>query len=155
MSDPNPDDPYWTSLGLEGELVLAFEHAIQNNNGDAADLRVYDADDDDKGATDSAAVYASFDGVDWVRVGTVSHTGDVDLGSLAAAHYVKVVDTTRGRLVSAADGCDLDAVEVLTGCADPLMTDGPPSAPEGGPSPLEQEVGTAPRLGAGLGWTPW
>ena len=116
LSDPDPDDPYWTSLGLGGELVLAFDHAIQNNNGSAADLRVYDADDDDKGATDSAAVYASFDGETWVRVGTVSHTGQVDLGSLAAAHYVKVVDTTRGRLVSAADGYDLDAVEVLTGC---------------------------------------
>jgi hypothetical protein len=116
LSDPNPDDPYWTSLGLGGELVLEFENAIQNNNGDAVDLRVYDADDDDKGARDSATVYASYDGQTWVKLGDVSHTGDVDLGSLAAAHYVKVVDTTSGRLVSAADGYDVDAVEVLTGC---------------------------------------
>jgi uncharacterized protein len=116
LSDPDPDDPYWTSLGLEGELVLAFDNPIHNNNGSAADLRIHDAADGAKGAHDSATVYASFDGETWVPVGAVRSTGTVDLGALAAAHYVKVVDTTEGQLKPSSDGYDLDAVEVLTGC---------------------------------------
>ena len=41
----------------------------------------------------------------------------VDLGALETARYIKVVDDTTGDLRPATDGYDLDAVEVLTGCA--------------------------------------
>jgi hypothetical protein len=51
-----------------------------------------------------------------VKVGSVSGTGNVDLGTLSAARLVKLVDTTSGRVLPATDGYDVDAVEVQTGC---------------------------------------
>jgi uncharacterized protein len=117
LSDPDPDDPYWTTLGLGGELVLSFARPVQNNNGTAADLLVVDAPDGARGREDAARVFVSWDGTTWVDAGRVTGTGEVDFGSLPAARYVKVVDDTTGRLLPATDGYDLDAVEVLTGCA--------------------------------------
>jgi hypothetical protein len=116
LSDPDPIDPYWVSLGLGGELVLKFERPVQNNNGTAADLRIVEVDEGPRGATDRARVSASYDGVTWVALGTVTGTGQVDLGSLPSARYVKIVDATTTGIQSGTDGYDVDAVEVLTGC---------------------------------------
>jgi uncharacterized protein len=116
MSDAGGDDPYWVTLGLEGEIVLEFARSVQNTNGTAADLRVVDAADGAKGRSDAAVVYASWDGDDWVELGLVTGTGEVDMGALPALRYVKVVDATPARGNPATDGYDLDAVEVLTGC---------------------------------------
>jgi hypothetical protein len=116
MSDPDSDDAYWVTLGLGGEIVLEFESAVQNNNGTAADLRIVEVDEGLRGVTDAARVLASFDGATWVDLGTVSGTGEVDLGRLPSAHYVRIVDATTTRIQSGTDGYDLDAVEVLTGC---------------------------------------
>ncbi len=116
LSEPD-HGVHWTTLGLDGEIVHEFSRPVQNNNGDAADLRIVDAGDGAKGGADSANVYASWDGVTWVQVGQVSGTGEVDLGELSAARYVKIVDTTDQRVPRATDGYDLDAVEVQTGCA--------------------------------------
>lgn len=116
LSDPNPRDPYWVSLGLGGEIVLRFARPVHNNNGPAPDLRVVDAPDGDKGRTDAALVYGSADGQTWVLLGRVVGTGSVDLGSLPSLSYVKVVDDTTNPPASSTDGYDLDAVEVLTGC---------------------------------------
>lgn len=116
-SDPG-EEPYWTTLGLGGELVIEFARPVQNNNLGAADLRVVDAPDGAKGFADRADVYASFDGVVWHQVGTVSGTGTVDLGALSSARFVQVVDTTPpAGLPTSADGFDLDAMEVLSGCS--------------------------------------
>jgi uncharacterized protein len=117
LSDPDPDDPYWVSLGLKGEIVLEFDSVVFNNNGSAPDLRVVDVEDGAKGRSDAAVVHASADGQTWVELGRVAGTGEVDLGALATARFVKVVDDTTGPLRPATDGYDLDAVEVLTGCA--------------------------------------
>ncbi|MGH3356424.1 MAG: ExeM/NucH family extracellular endonuclease, partial [Nocardioidaceae bacterium] len=117
LSDPDDDSPYWASLGMGGELVQEFDRPVQNNNGDRPDLRVVDADDGAKGRADAAMVTASRDGSTWVDVGSVTGTGIVDLGSMPAARYVRVVDSTGDGALSASDGYDLDAVEVLTGCA--------------------------------------
>jgi predicted extracellular nuclease len=120
LSDPNPDEPYYVTLGLGGELVMEFARPVQNLGGDRADLRVVDAVDGAKGAGDAALVYGSWDGDTWVALGRVSGTGEVDLGELSAARYIKVVDDTAasgGRLLPANDGFDLDAVEVRSGCA--------------------------------------
>jgi len=116
MSDPDSDDAYWVTLGLGGEIVLEFESAVQNNNGTAADLRIVDFLDGAKNAGDAATVFASYDGVTWVELGRVTGTGEVDLGSLSSARFVKVVDDSTGGRIPAMDGYDLDAVEVLTGC---------------------------------------
>jgi hypothetical protein len=116
LSDPDPLDPYWVSLGLGGELVLKFDRPVQNNNGTAPDLRLVEVDEGPRGATDRAHVLASYDGVTWVRLGTVTGTGEVDLGSLPSARYVKIVDATTTGIHAGTDGYDVDAVEVLTGC---------------------------------------
>ena len=104
------------SLGLGGSLTLRFAHPVQNNNGTAADLRVVDARDGAKGRADSARVLASWDGQQWVELGSLTGTGEVDLGSLSSARFVRVVDLTPHSGPGATDGFDLDAVEVLTGC---------------------------------------
>jgi uncharacterized protein len=117
LSDPDQSDPYWVSLGLGGEIVLEFDSVVFNNNGSAPDLRVVDGDDGAKGTSDAAVVHASADGQTWVELGRVVGTGEVDLGALETARYVKIVDDTTGALRPATDGYDLDAVEVLTGCA--------------------------------------
>ena len=56
-------------------------------------------------------------GQTWIELGRVAGTGTVDLGALSAISYVKVIDDTPQRIPAATDGYDLDAVEVLTGCA--------------------------------------
>jgi hypothetical protein len=104
------------TLGLDGEIVLRFRDPVQNNNGAAADFVVVDRNDGARGVHDSALVKASFDGVTWTPVGGVDGTGAVDLGALAAAHYVKVIDTTEGDLLPTTDGYDLDALRIRTGC---------------------------------------
>ncbi|HSK53826.1 MAG TPA: ExeM/NucH family extracellular endonuclease [Jiangellales bacterium] len=116
LSDAGGDDPYWVTLGLEGEIVLEFARPVQNNNGVEADLRVVDAADGAKGSRDAALVYGSWDGVSWVDLGRVTGTDGVDMGALPALRYVKVVDDTPAQGNPATDGYDLDAVEVLTGC---------------------------------------
>lgn len=117
LSDPG-DDPYWAGLGLGGNLVIEFAHPVQSNNLTAADLRIVDAPDGARGRADRADVYTSFDGSTWVEAGSVTGTGTVDLSGPIAARYVKVVDTTpTAGLPRSADGYDLDAIEVLTGCA--------------------------------------
>jgi hypothetical protein len=104
------------SLGLGGEIVLEFTRAVHNNNGTAVDLRVVDGFDGIPGRQDTAVVSASYDGVNWVELGTVRHSGNLDLGPLSAAHFVKVVDVTAGSLRPTTDGYDLDAAKVWTGC---------------------------------------
>lgn len=106
------------SLGLGGDVVLGFDRAVQNTNGAAYDLRVVDLADGANGRRDAARVSVSFDGTTWVDAGAVSGTGKVDL-VLPAARFVRVSDTTssRQRQHPVTDGYDLDAVEVLTGCA--------------------------------------
>jgi uncharacterized protein len=104
------------TLGLGGQVVLAFDRPVQNNNGAAADLRIVDVADGAKGRADAAIVYGSWDGETWVELGRVQGTDRVDLGALAAIRYVKVVDDTPQRVPEATDGYDIDAVEVLTGC---------------------------------------
>lgn len=106
------------TLGIGGELVIDFGRPVQNNNLEAPDLRIVDRSDGIRGATDRADVYASFDGETYELVGTVTGTGTVDLDPLIAVRYIKIVDTTpTAALPSSADGYDLDAVEVLSGCA--------------------------------------
>ncbi|HET7329039.1 MAG TPA: ExeM/NucH family extracellular endonuclease [Nocardioidaceae bacterium] len=115
LSDPDSDDPYWATLGLGGQLTLEFDRPVQNLGG--TDLRVVDAADGAKGRSDSATVLASSDGESWVEVGEVSGTGEVDLGTLSSARFVRVVDTTPDAGPRSVDGYDVDAVEVLSGCA--------------------------------------
>jgi uncharacterized protein len=120
LSDPDEpywDEPYWTGLGLGGELVMEFTRPVQNLGGDDPDLRLVDAADGASGDGDSAVVLASGDGETWSELGQVDGTGEVDLGQLSAARYVRVVDSTPDSGPRSVDGYDVDAAEVLSGCA--------------------------------------
>jgi uncharacterized protein len=105
------------TLGRGGALTMELARPAQNNNGASGDLRVVDVDDGAHGRTDSVRVLASRDGKTWQYVGAVSGTGRVDLGELASARFVRLLDTTADSTLPSTDGYDLDAVEVLTGCA--------------------------------------
>ncbi|MFW9949290.1 MAG: hypothetical protein ACFFKA_04085, partial [Candidatus Thorarchaeota archaeon] len=74
---------------------------------------------------ETAKIYASQDGNDWSYLGGADNTNSVgihtisefDLGGLAWAKYIKIVDTTDPNLHNdAADGFDLNAIEALQDC---------------------------------------
>jgi uncharacterized protein len=107
------------SLGIGGQITLGFERPIQNLSG--PDLRVVPARPRlllDRG--DQADVSVSADGVTYVELGRLSNLdeGSFDLGSLPAAKYVRVTDRSAATgFPGLRDGFDLDAVDVLSGCA--------------------------------------
>ena len=117
------------SLGFTGWIVLEYEYPIVNRAGN--DVRVVE----DTWGTypiESAAIYASQDASTWTFLGNADnadrdpieniHTiDDFDLGSLAWAKYIKVVDTTPlsnfpKTSYPGADGFDLNAVMALPNC---------------------------------------
>jgi uncharacterized protein len=107
------------SLGIGGQITLGFERPIQNLAG--PDLRVVPARPRlllDRG--DQALVSASADGVTYVELGQLPNLGAsaFDLKSLPAAKYVRVTDRSSPTAFPLLrDGFDLDAVDVLSGCA--------------------------------------
>ena len=116
------------SLGFGGWIIIGYNYPIMNDGG--KDVRVIE----DTWGTyplEKADVYASQDGATWVWLGTADNTNFVgihtisefDLGSLAWAKYIKVVDVTRLEDftgISGADGYDLNAVVAVTDCQEPV-----------------------------------
>ena len=114
------------SLGFGGWIIVEFDCPIPNGEGD--DLRIIE---DTWGTypVETAEVYASQDGTNWIDLGeadnTVRHIINIhtvtafDLGSLEWAKYIKIVDTSDpGVHEDAADGYDLNAVESLQDCVE-------------------------------------
>ncbi len=110
------------SLGFGGEIVVEFACPIQNGEGN--DVKVIE---DTWGSypLETANVFASQDGENWTFLGEADNTNNVgihtisefDLGALASATYIKVVDTSNpADHNNAADGYDLNAVEALHDC---------------------------------------
>ncbi len=118
-------------LGPEpgGELAVGFDCKVVNGPGD--DLQVYEVTNGVY-PLETAAVYASMDGVDWMELGTADNSIPVpgnpaqrvsafDLGELPYATHVKLVDTTDPTLAGFpgnADGFDVDGVEALQDCVE-------------------------------------
>jgi len=112
------------SLGFGGWIIFEYNCPVVNGEGD--DVKIWE----DTWGTypdETAEVYASQDGTTWVYLGEADNTNrdllgihtvaSFDLGSLAWAKYIKVVDTTDPSVHNnAADGYDLNAVEVLQDC---------------------------------------
>lgn len=110
------------SLGFGGYMTVVFDCPVMN--GDGVDVKVWE---DTWGSypLEKAAVYASQDGTTWTYLGEADNTNNAgihtvsefDLGSLAWAKYIKVVDTSDPAVHNnAADGYDLNAVEALQDC---------------------------------------
>lgn len=122
-SDPNQalgvaeDDETinFVSLGLNGELILSFENLIENGIGD--DIEVRETTYGNPSCNDypeQVQLYASQDGVNWEDLGIGCLDATFDLGSLAWAQYVKLVDQTNlSDFDGLVDGYDVDGVRAI------------------------------------------
>jgi hypothetical protein len=114
------DTQNFVSLGFGGEIVLKFGNPIKN--GDGADVRVVETT---FGSTicarfpETIRAYASQDGCNWIWMGDACQDADFDLGSLAWAQYVKLVDVSPVSAVYQgvpnADAYDVDGIMCLNG----------------------------------------
>ncbi len=116
------------SMGKGGEIVLRFNELILNGPG--SDVRIYEATH--RPAThplETADVSVSMDGVSWQSIGTATNAQqcdcntnatDLDLGTVQAARYVRVRDTST---LKGAD-FDLNAVEALNCTSNAQCQDG-------------------------------
>lgn len=125
------NDPLWFfSLGFgepdNGWIIVEFDCPIPN--GDGNDVQVLEVTNASPYPSETADVYASQDGSDWILLGQADNinqaypvgltASEFDLGSLSWAKYIKVVDTTdpidHKGIVS--DAFDLEAVVSLQDC---------------------------------------
>lgn len=110
----------FVSLGFGGSITIELTNEIFDN-ADTNEFAVFES----TGFFDnipchyfpeSAEVFASQDGVEFVSLGTTCQDGEFDLatGNLRSAKYIKVVDTSDKNIFPwFADGYDLDAIVCL------------------------------------------
>ncbi|TVR80870.1 MAG: T9SS C-terminal target domain-containing protein [Chitinophagaceae bacterium] len=109
------------SLGFGGEIVVGFNQEIANGPG--PDIRIWETTwgyDNCNDYPEVARVYAALDNnFNWVFLDTVCLGGDVDLGPLPYAKYIRIVDISDpddfSQNPSGLDGFDVDAIECLNG----------------------------------------
>jgi hypothetical protein len=98
------------SLGKNGWIVLDLGDTVYNADGN--DLTVYEA-----GPSDES--YQCFSGTSpdgpWMELGSGLGTASFDLGTIASARYIKILDDGDGAAGIPDAGFDLDAVKVIPG----------------------------------------
>jgi hypothetical protein len=102
------------ALGFGGEIVLNFGSPIANGDGD--DIRVTETTWGYTCANypETADVFASQDGMNFVFLGRTCMTNTFELGDLNWAQYIKIVDASDASLFPLdADGYDVNGVECL------------------------------------------
>lgn len=121
----------FVSLGFGGELVIRFEYPIANGPG--ADVKVWETTN--PGWTgncvtypETVQAYASQDGCSWYYMGSGCQDAEFDLGELAWAQYIKLVDVSPKSAFASVghnvDGYDVDGIECLNGSViDPIYTE--------------------------------
>ena len=124
-SDVVPPGSTFYSLGFNVGTTSTRSATVSflNNvivNGPGADVRIYEV----TGGVypdETATIEASQDGISWTTlVPNAIRDEDLDLGSLAWAKFIRVVDITPlGTFEAEADGYDLDAVRALNCAAIP------------------------------------
>ena len=116
----NNDTENFVSLGFGGDVTLKFASPIKNGAGN--DVRVTETSFGGISCArypETIRAFASQDGCHFIWLGDGCQDTDFDLGSLAWAQYIKLVDvspvgaTYQGTPV--ADGYDVDGVECLNG----------------------------------------
>ncbi|MEX1188014.1 MAG: T9SS type A sorting domain-containing protein, partial [Bacteroidia bacterium] len=113
------------ALGFGGEITLAFAGPVANGPG--ADVRIVETTWNFTAAEypETANVFASQDGINFVFLGSTVHSGDFDLGPLTWAQYIKIMDASDASLFPAnADGYDLNGIECLNGSPENPGDDG-------------------------------
>lgn len=122
QGDTNPIINF-TSLGFGGSIILSFDKPITNIPG-KKDLMVYETTWNNQTYSqypEEADVYASNSLTcgGWTYLGRVKNhngnesLGQVDLGSLKSAKYIKIVDKTDKTKLPGTDGFDLDAIKCI------------------------------------------
>lgn len=114
----NESDVQFVSLGFGGEIVLKLDNPVVNKMG--PDLRIWEVTGGNNTYDqykEEADVYASMDNINWTYLGRVKNDnghpefGELDLGNMTKALYIKVVD--QSPVISGRDGFDLDAITCL------------------------------------------
>ena len=109
-----PDDIAY-SIGKNGWVVIDLGDTLRNLPGN--DLTIIEAGTTPEGFTCYAGL--SQDGT-WTSLGNGMGTTGFDLGSLAKARYIKIVDDGDGPSMGEGIGYDLDAIRMLH---EPLISD--------------------------------
>lgn len=116
--EPVTSDIKFVSLGFGGEIVLKLDYPVINKEGnDLAIAEVTGGNDPYSKYKEDADVYGSMDNINWTFLGSVKNDngdpllGEVDLGTMEKALYIKIVD--KSPVVSGRDGFDVDAVSCL------------------------------------------
>ena len=113
----NPSDVNFVSLGFGGSIIVQFKPAIVNKPG--SDLRVYETSGGNLTYSqypEIADVYGSNNLMNWKYLGEIKNEndnpqfGEVDLGTMNRAKYIKIVDKTTQ---VGGDGFDVDAMMCL------------------------------------------
>ncbi len=122
LGAPQKDDTMnFVSLGYGGSIVLCFDGAVMNGEGD--DLRITETSFGSPACanySEYADVSVSIDGITWYPVGTGCMDFNVDISNatmpLPFIYFVKI--SNNDTLTTTEDGYDVDGVEVLNGdCA--------------------------------------
>ncbi len=111
----------FTALGFGGTVVAKFDFVVFNQTGN--DLRVTETSFGNPSCNnypEKARVSVSMDNVNWTELGEICQDGEIDLGNVNYAQYIKIQDASpisSNKFNGAADGYDVDAVMVLNnGC---------------------------------------
>jgi hypothetical protein len=128
------DTENFFSLGFGGDITLKFGSPIKN--GEGADVRVVETTFGGIGCNrypETINVFASQDGCNFVFLGDGCQDTDFELGSLAWAQYIKIVDISpvdapyQGTPI--ADAYDLDGILCLNGYEEnPILAEVPAGA---------------------------
>jgi hypothetical protein len=124
----------FVSLGFGGDITLKFGSAIKNGTGN--DVRVIETSFGSPSCSrfpEKIRAYASQDGCNFVYMGEGCQDTDFDLGSLAWAQFIKIVDISNPNAVyqgtPIVDGYDLDGIMCLNGYeSNPLLATITPGA---------------------------
>jgi len=112
----------FASLGFGGSITVGFSSPIKN--GDGNDLKVFETTYAPSTGNcarypETIRAFASQDGCNWVYLGSGCQDTEFDLGPLAWAQYVKLIDITNPSggvfAESTGDGYDVDGIVCLNG----------------------------------------
>lgn len=126
QNDDNQGPINFYSLGMGGEVTVEMSGPICNGPGN--DLTVVETTWGFTCANyqEKARVWASQDLCNWVELTTeanpLCHNGDLDLGCLPWAKYLRIKDVSPANYAPDGDGYDIDGITGNTGCNLPTET---------------------------------
>jgi hypothetical protein len=115
---PQNNDTYnFATLGFGGSIILGYDFVVFNLPGN--DIKVIETSFGGVNCSrypEHARVEASKDLLSWTDLGIICLDGEVDLGPLGWAQYIKITDVSdASKFGGNDDGFDVDAVVVING----------------------------------------